>query len=71
MQNIFTLGKYSDIWSDGDTEWAYFFRFAQKQHRNDETEVMQLYYMSRCYLLYDQSISEKAEEFQNKSEKTP
>ena len=24
MRKIFMLGKFSDIWSAGDTEWAYF-----------------------------------------------
>ena len=32
------LGKFSDIVSAGDTEWAYFFGFdITKQHRNNET----------------------------------
>ena len=32
------LGKYSDILSAGDTEWAHFFHFnITKPHRNNET----------------------------------
>ena len=62
------LGKYSDILSAGNSEWAYL-SGSTSPNSSEITKLVTTLLMSMYLICYDQQNSEKAEEFKNKSER--